>query len=227
FSRRLVRSASTATTSPPARFFTSVANAESKSPSVPAFTISTLWLIARAAASTSRTDALVDTLPGLTSTATRFGEPASLRKSSNCFGHSSPDLTVTPVALPPGRFMLATTPSSTKSLPVANTIGILEIAALFPLSLRQRRRQTARPHYCEPSRLLIPAADRIAHPPTGIRSQGSDHQYSRHHSSPVETPPPDARRTSVISRSGIRSPASPAVAPVRQAAKRLLSQQLF
>jgi hypothetical protein len=44
---------------------------------------------------------------------------------------------------------------------------------------------------------------------------------------PVETPPPDARLISAIYRSGFRSSASPAVAPVRQAAKQLLSQQAF
>ena len=36
---------------------------------------------------------------------------------------------VTPVTLPPGRLMLATRPSETGSLPLANTIGMVAVAA--------------------------------------------------------------------------------------------------
>ena len=37
---------------------------------------------------------------------------------------------MTPVALPPGRLRLATNPMSTGSLPIAKTIGMLDVAAL-------------------------------------------------------------------------------------------------
>ena len=43
---------------------------------------------------------------------------------------SSTSKLLTPVALPPGRFKLATRPSLIGSSPVVNTIGTVEVAAL-------------------------------------------------------------------------------------------------
>lgn len=50
--------------------------------------------------------------------------------SSRRFASVSALNVVTPVALPPGRFRLATSPAATGSVPVANTIGIFVVAAL-------------------------------------------------------------------------------------------------
>ena len=48
---------------------------------------------------------------------------------SNCFCPSSAPIPVTPVMLPPGRFMLATSPAATGSLAVTKTIGMVVVAA--------------------------------------------------------------------------------------------------
>src|SRR5215213_6410435 len=51
---------------------------------------------------------------------------------SSCtrFGPNSSEKTVTPVRLPPGRFKLLTSPASTGSVSVKNTIGMVVVAAL-------------------------------------------------------------------------------------------------
>ena len=49
--------------------------------------------------------------------------------SSSRFGPTSTLKEVTPVRLPPGRFRLATSPTSTGSLPIPKTIGIVAVAA--------------------------------------------------------------------------------------------------
>jgi hypothetical protein len=48
--------------------------------------------------------------------------------SSSRFGATSWFRLVTPVTLPPGRFRLATSPTSTGSAPVPKTIGISRVA---------------------------------------------------------------------------------------------------
>ena len=75
---------------------------------------------------------------------------------------------LTPVRLSPGRLRLATSPNLTRSLPLAETIGIDEVDARTPR--RRRRSQRSRPPVDEPNRPLVPAADRIDRPPRGIRS---------------------------------------------------------
>jgi hypothetical protein len=50
--------------------------------------------------------------------------------TSSCFGPVSPLSTATPVALPPGRLRLPTSPVSTGSVAVTKTIGMIAVAAL-------------------------------------------------------------------------------------------------
>src|SRR5262245_17186935 len=52
------------------------------------------------------------------------------QSNSNRFAASAVTRKDTPVTLPPGRLRLETRPSSTGSAPVANTIGIVAVAAL-------------------------------------------------------------------------------------------------
>src|SRR5262249_1625205 len=52
------------------------------------------------------------------------------RSSSSRFAPSSTERNVAPVIFPPGRFRLTTSPVSTGSLPIANTIGMVAGAAL-------------------------------------------------------------------------------------------------
>src|SRR5262249_12408598 len=51
------------------------------------------------------------------------------RNNPSRFGSISLVMLVIPLALPPGRLMLAVRPYLTGSLPMANTIGMLEVAA--------------------------------------------------------------------------------------------------
>ena len=57
---------------------------------------------------------------------------AATNSRSNCmrFATTSTVKKLTPVALPPGRLRLVTSPSCTGSPPAPNTIGIVEVAAL-------------------------------------------------------------------------------------------------
>src|SRR5262245_6348179 len=48
----------------------------------------------------------------------------------NCFATNVLARKLTPVTLPPGLFMLTTRPNFTGSAPIANTMGMLEVAAL-------------------------------------------------------------------------------------------------
>ena len=48
----------------------------------------------------------------------------------NCFATNLLARKLTPLTLPPGRFMLTTRPNFTGSAPIANTMGMLEVAAL-------------------------------------------------------------------------------------------------
>src|SRR5262245_3106141 len=62
---------------------------------------------------------------------THYCHPGSIsRSSSNCFPTNSPARLATPVALPPGRLKLATSPSLTGSTATLKTIGILFVAAI-------------------------------------------------------------------------------------------------
>ena len=54
---------------------------------------------------------------------------ANAQSNSSRFATSLLDRNVTPVTLAPGRFMLATRPTSTGSTPVVNTMGIVVVAA--------------------------------------------------------------------------------------------------
>ena len=66
---------------------------------------------------------------GLTKKAMVPGCGKSSRTSPRRFGPSSLVNTLTPVALPPGRLKLLTRPSWTGSKPLANTMGIVAVAA--------------------------------------------------------------------------------------------------
>src|SRR5262249_16988964 len=66
---------------------------------------------------------------GLTRSAMLVTEGSNSCISSSRFGATSWFRLVTPVTLPPGRFRLATSPTSTGSAPVAKTIGISRVAA--------------------------------------------------------------------------------------------------
>ena len=52
------------------------------------------------------------------------------RNNCNCFATNLLARKLTPVTLPPGRFMLTTRPNLTGSAPIENTIGMLEVADL-------------------------------------------------------------------------------------------------
>src|SRR5262249_44600870 len=69
-------------------------------------------------------------LAGLTSTATRTALGAKSCKSPRRLATSSPKKILTPVALPPGRARLATSPSLTGSSATRKTIGVVVVAAL-------------------------------------------------------------------------------------------------
>src|SRR5262245_21966568 len=69
-------------------------------------------------------------LPGLTKTPITPEVDNKPCSSCNCFATNVLARKLTPVTLPPGRFMLATRPNFTGSAPIANTIGMLEVAAL-------------------------------------------------------------------------------------------------
>ena len=58
------------------------------------------------------------------------GRGDELAQDLQPFGSQKPGTKLMPVTLPPGRLRLATSPSTTGSLPVANTIGTVMVAAL-------------------------------------------------------------------------------------------------
>ena len=118
---------------------------------------------------------------GMTSMATVVALGASWRSSSSRFVPSSLVVKITPVKLAPGRLRLATRPSRTGSVPVANTTGMVVAAALAACApavlatitaacrlIRSAREPTAG-HYALP-----PSAARLRHralrrsrPPSG------------------------------------------------------------
>src|SRR5262249_37356320 len=66
---------------------------------------------------------------GFMSVAISLALGTSSRSSPSRFDPSPPIKLLTPVALPPGRFKLATRPNLIGSSPVVNTIGTVEVAA--------------------------------------------------------------------------------------------------
>ncbi len=116
--------------SAPAPRWSMVANAGSKSRSLPVSRMMSCCPIAFAAASTSLRSASVSGPYGRTSMAIVVALGTSSRNISNRFPPNSPAKKTTPVTLPPGRLRRATRPSRTGSLPVAKTIGTVAVAAL-------------------------------------------------------------------------------------------------
>ncbi len=89
-------------------------------------------------------------LPGLIRTPITLAAGNKPCSSCNCFAINVLARKLTPVTLPPGRFMLATRPNFTGSAPIANTIGMLEVAPLaasaaavaLPVAITATRRAT-------------------------------------------------------------------------------------
>src|SRR5262249_39977383 len=133
---------------------------------------------------------------GLTSAATTVAWGSNSCSNPSRFASKSLVKKLTPVTLPPGRLRLATRPNLTGSVPLANTIGIVVVAALAAsaagelvtmgrLRLRKRlepavlrpwpqlprrcRSQRLLPPDGVPGRPLIPAIDRCHFAPSGIR----------------------------------------------------------
>ena len=77
-----------------------------------------------APASTVRNSIRLASLPLFTRTSTRFTPGASSLSNSNHFPLNAGSRLMNPVALPPGRAKLATTPVSTGSVRAAKTMGI-------------------------------------------------------------------------------------------------------
>ena len=104
----------------------------------------------------------------MTSMATVVALGTSWRSSSSRFVPSSLVMKITPVKLPPGRLRLATRPSRTGSLPVANTTGMVVAAALAAsapavfATITAACRRSGQPR--------APAAGHIALPPSAARS---------------------------------------------------------
>ncbi len=109
---------------------TALATAASISGSLPTSKIMIGSPIVCAAAITSFRSAAVSGEFELTSTAMDVALGTNCRSSSSRFVPNTPDRKLTPVTLPPGRFMLATRPDLTGSPPPANTIGVVAVTAL-------------------------------------------------------------------------------------------------
>ena len=127
---RLLKNGSLPITSAPACNRGKVAKTVSKSGSVLACRMWSCSVRVRAASCMfrDRVSALVG-LVGLTSKAMIVAVGTSSRSTSSCFGPSSTPIEVTPVMLPPGLFMLATSPSAIGLPAVTKTIGIVVVAA--------------------------------------------------------------------------------------------------
>jgi hypothetical protein len=126
------------TSSALARMRCSVSNATSISGSLLACTISIFSPSFSAASSTSRTFHSLIGLRGLTRKPINVAAGTESRKSPTCLAAIPPNSEVTPVALPPGRFKLATRLLATGSSPVKKTTGILP-AARFAACLEPDR----------------------------------------------------------------------------------------
>ena len=133
----------------------------------------------------------------------------SWRSSSSRFAASTLNRELTPVTLPPGRLRLATRPSAIGSPPVANTIGIVVVAALAAIAARsvaRRSRSPAADQIPPPA----PAAGRVDCRPSEIRPRRSGPRRSLLPAGPGGTPPRDARNRRPDAPRDIRPPASPA-----------------
>ena len=105
-------------------------------------------------------------VPGLTSMPIVVALGTSWRSSSSRFAPNTAAKKLTPVTLPPGRFMLATRPSLTGSPPLTNTIGIVEVAALAASAALDCLRQS-RP-------LAVATIQRPEPEPVGLTVRDSD-----------------------------------------------------
>ena len=207
-SRRLMKSASSATTSTLARARMSTLNAVSRSRSVVACRISTSCPMARAAVRASRMAGSAVWLLGLTSTATTGAVTARRsRSSSSRFGQSAALITVMTVAVPPGLLKLSTRPSSTGSPEVPKTIGSSKLTPSRHVSGCQLHLRRSHPHYGGPNRLLVLEVYRVDLQPTGTRSQRFGPRRNRSPSALGGTQPPDASWRRVISHSRTLLPA--------------------
>ena len=102
----------------------------------------TTWLFSRSDDAADCAIALSDTalgLPGLTRTPITAEAGDNPCSSCSCFATKALPRKLTPVILPPGLFMLATSPNFTGSAPIANTMGMVEVAVLAE-PRRSRRR---------------------------------------------------------------------------------------
>src|SRR5262249_23821133 len=98
--------------------------------------------------------------------------------SSSRFEPTSTFSVVAPVTLLPGRLRLATRPSSTGSLLVVKTIGIVVVAS-FATRFSGVLVAALRPHDDEPDQRPTPVADHIGLPPSDIRSPRFDLRRSQ------------------------------------------------
>ena len=71
---------------------------------------------------------------GLTSSVMPFARGNNWHSNSSCLAVIWVYRMFSPVAFPPGRARLSTSPASTASLPTSNTIGIVEVATLAALA---------------------------------------------------------------------------------------------
>src|SRR5262245_14693316 len=157
-------------------------------------------------------------LVGLTSSAISVAVGTSSCSGSSRFGTSSAFHRVTPVRLPPGRFQLATRPSSTGSPAVPNTIGIVVVAVLAANAPEVLPAIVSPTPVDEPDQLPIPAADGNDSPPNEIQLLHCGPQHSPFRSGLGGTYADDLYTDQVKRRRGTQSQASPAVARVPRAA---------
>ena len=164
-------------TSAPARAWTTSANAASMSRSAAAFTTTRSSPRVRAAVCTLGNSVPTATaLFGLTSNAT-----VEVRGTSSCsrckfFVGSASMRKYTPVTLRLGRLRLTTKPDLTGSAPLAKTIGIVAEPPWLPAP--QRCSRQGRPLAGGAGQPPMLAGDRIAPPPSDIRSRRSGLRYS-------------------------------------------------
>ncbi len=117
--------------SAPAPWWAKAAKAASISRSLLAFKVRICSPRARAATRASLSCDSAAAAVGLTSTPITPAFGTTSRRSSSCLdSKSGPVKKEMPVILPPGRLSLATRPTFTGSSPVANTMGIVAVAAL-------------------------------------------------------------------------------------------------
>src|SRR5262249_28664998 len=128
--------------------------------------------MAEAAARTSATKGLVMGQLGSTIAAMRTAPGTNWSNKSSCFAPTSLARKVTPVALPPGRLRLATSPSLTGSPPLAKTTGNAVVAALAAIAEAVSSPRSQIPDGARDQR-RGQAIDRIDSPPSGTQSSRS------------------------------------------------------